>query len=1049
MRRVLVVLAACLLPMVMFAENHGKLIGGEPTLKWEDGGMDFFMMFNSLIDDQKTLYKETDNRQADTCILESSFELTEQYVPIDAIIEKAYLVWMGAVDPTKFDQPTDNQVHLKFTSAFKEFTTPNKTYSYEQDVIVGAAGKLLTDTSSFEFEGMKYTDKVTTGCSETQSGTEKDGEVGYFTYRTDITDIFTKINTDYLPNGGISGTYDKGEKTPANSSNPFYGTWTVSGLDCTDNEIYKCKTTMVSSWAIIFVYRSAYVSSKKIYVYEGLGSVQFTESIAKVSGFELPKNPIVRLTSMIAEGDPKLADPTRPPAEGVFLKGDGASIWYLLTNDCNNLEGMSYEVYNSKSSLYGWNPDINIVSCVTGKQGGPSYFGIDADTFVLNAEEDVNLQEHLALGKKSMDVKLAVNQDAIFTNFLVVSVDTKTPAFDIPPEYSTTLFPDGKEKSSCSCQADEVKNPSWCEDRPMYYIIKVQNWGTNVAKNVMVSDELSSDLEYIPGSTEMNQRVDGVVKGYTKIADKAGGISPLTGEGIKVADQMDICNLADGVANEDRCSDWVEVRFLVKPKTGTPKHAKIPNTAVIKEQGASEEYKTNSSFPHYLTLGTCKDVSQCAQPSADKCTEMPREDECSETKPCPSEYQECVEGKCVINPDKVCEDSTVDFAAGKNSPVNEGSSIIISVKPDPKEKFIVGQVAFKSDTCVATKAYFLKMFALKVDRFDDSNIQLSNMELVYDKDADGIADSGEPVIATVSQVDQFNQVAFRPETNNVFPGKTLHHFLIRADVSYAAEEIKNDAKFQFSVEGKGSFLFEDRGEVTVKGSEIKFPTYLLEPTTGYFIVTKGDKDPAVPPVKDMNAALMPVLQLRTKATDIVNKINAITVKIPTAAGYEKLGEGITKLALYVDLNKNGLLDAGDTPLGESSDFKDPMSYTFENLATALSYKAGEEKFLLVAADFNFKLEDGKEYKTINDYPKAKLMIQNGGVILQDKTQKPLELPIYSKDYIFECTESWCKESKKDCSCSIVETEGNALSMTLIALGFAALLLALRRRLLQK
>ncbi|HQM84846.1 MAG TPA: hypothetical protein PLD55_09225, partial [bacterium] len=81
---------------VIFADIEGTMIGGEPYESWEDGGQDFFVMFNSNIDNKLVLFGEDpDNPQGDTCVDSSSFMLDKFHIPEDAIIEKAYLVWMG------------------------------------------------------------------------------------------------------------------------------------------------------------------------------------------------------------------------------------------------------------------------------------------------------------------------------------------------------------------------------------------------------------------------------------------------------------------------------------------------------------------------------------------------------------------------------------------------------------------------------------------------------------------------------------------------------------------------------------------------------------------------------------------------------------------------------------------------------------------------------------------------------------------------------------------------------------------------------------------
>ncbi|HRZ80394.1 MAG TPA: hypothetical protein P5044_10325, partial [bacterium] len=521
------------------AEIYGKMIGGEPYASWEDGGQDFFVMFNSNIDNQITMLDDDpENPQGDTCVTESVFTLTDFHIPEDAIIEKAYLVWMGAVDPSKLDQPTDNSVKLKFTQSTENPVT------YEQVITVGETGKLLSEgdedtEKTFEFESITFTDDVTIGCSESSIGsTLADQNLGYFTYRADITDFFTSVME-------ANAAAEKSEEKM------FYGDYTFSDLECTESDHYRCKTTMVSAWSVFFVYRSKNIRPKKIYFYNGLAFVQGDKSIAQVSGFELPKFPVVRLTSMIAEGDPKLVEPSLPP-EGIFLQGEGASSKFRLYNDCNLLMGTYVEIFNSISSIVNWNPDAateDKIKCVSGPDDATMNFGIDVDTFLLDSETNINLQEHLKKGNTAMDISLSVNQDAIFTNFMVLSVDNKGSNFDIPPEASDTTksklnFPLDREKHFCACGSDDDgKEPDYyCEtvssSREFYYFIKVQDWGDEDAEDVVVTDELDKQLEYIAGSTEMATQYDSETDTYvdwTVIPDKNGGVFPLSGTGYKVS----------------------------------------------------------------------------------------------------------------------------------------------------------------------------------------------------------------------------------------------------------------------------------------------------------------------------------------------------------------------------------------------------------------------------------------------------------------------------------------------------------------------------------
>ena len=114
MRTVCALLFTALSLPLMLVAIEGTPIDDEPHETWKDNRYGYFVLFNSLIDDQVTLVTETTNRQADTCIEASSFTLTGEHIPLEPEVEKAYFIWMGAVDPAKFNDPTDNAVHLKF-----------------------------------------------------------------------------------------------------------------------------------------------------------------------------------------------------------------------------------------------------------------------------------------------------------------------------------------------------------------------------------------------------------------------------------------------------------------------------------------------------------------------------------------------------------------------------------------------------------------------------------------------------------------------------------------------------------------------------------------------------------------------------------------------------------------------------------------------------------------------------------------------------------------------------------------------------------------------
>ena len=735
--RLFILIFIALFPFIIFAEAgiiEGKMPGGTPAMKWEDGSNDFFVMFNSFVDNKIKLYgeDETLNPQGDTCVAESSYSLTEKIVPDDAIIVKAYLVWMGAVDPAKFDQPTDNSVHLKFVSSAEvetndsdsisdedvsnndadsqempDIDTPGMVafatpYIYESDETVGTVGKKIGESSTVEFESIKFNTDVQTGCSETSVGSSTKADKAYFTYRKDITDFFKKIQED-------------GTNAGLNSGQSLYGKYTLSGLDCTNNDIYKCDTTMVSQWAIFVVYQSQKIkTSKKIYVYPGLAYVQGKVSTATVSGFELPQNPILRLTTMIAEGDPGLFNP-QMPKEGIFLQGQGATSQYALKNKCNPPVKTYYEIYNSVSSVIGWNPDVpadQLIECKDGVHDPEMNYGIDVDTFLLNSEEDINLQEHLHRGNTSMKIKLSVNKDAIFTNFMILSIDTKAPSYDVPETAKQMPWPYDREKHYCMCKPKNSDKDYFCGERPFYYLIKVENWGDNVAENVVVIDNLPDKLTYIPGTTEMATAFDekkGYFVNWQKIPDKSGGVFPLSGEGYKVADKLDICN-----QKTNTCSDLRFIRFKVKTKNHPSKNEVIYNTAIIKDSTGGDGYKTNKSYPLILANGDCEPIESCKEPEIKNnpaCGGWDTDNECETDSDCPNFFK-CVaqdSGKqCVENIDRLCTGAKITVEEGKNSPAKGDSSSVIIPKDNDGLPLTVAQFTLISDdSCLDTNTFSL------------------------------------------------------------------------------------------------------------------------------------------------------------------------------------------------------------------------------------------------------------------------------------------------------------------------------------------------------
>jgi uncharacterized repeat protein (TIGR01451 family) len=1047
-------------------EEYGRKMSGAPYESWEEGGNDFFVMFNTLLEDNVQYKEDTSsgelNPQGDTCLEESSFTLSNNHIPDDAIIDKAYLVWMGAVEPkdeleeneNNMLKPTDNVVRLDFSapSVVENDVELFSSYTYGVDVQGGtnaSVGNRLDDEPGFEFEGFHFTPQsgLLKNCSENSDAepvSYESAEIGYFTYRKDITSFFAKIQEDgkLLGGEGSTGKLD---------GQSLYGTYTFSGLDCTDHEYYRCNTTMLSGWSILLVYRSGQISSKKIYLYDGFSFMKGTSSYADVSGFELPKNPVFRLTAVTGEGDPATLRSPSYPDEAISIKGGSADSYFPLINECNTYkngvdDSNGYEIFNSNSSIASWDPSEDIfITCRSAESDESVNFGMDVDTFVLDAEKDENLEEHLAAGTTSMTLKFTVNSDAILTNFMVTSVDTRTPAFDIPPESELFPFPNDREKHFCACRDEsETAGDYYCPDRPFYYFIKIQNWGTNVAENVKIIDDLDSNLEYVPGTTEVASNFNeelGYFDDWSPIEDGEGGVFPLSGEGAIVDSSIAKCNIQDYT-----CPETTLVRFLVKPKAGTPKHAVIENSAIISANLNEGGYKTNKSFPLQLRASnTCLSEAACPQPTKEQCGGVfvsgDGEPECLKDglPDCPSPYTCNSSFKCVEDEEKMCRGATVKVAEGFNTPDSD-SSILIT-KDNDGDHLVAGQFSITTDSCESDRQFSFDSLKVTLEK-SDNNIVLSDLELYLDVNGDGVKDADDVLLSNTSAVtgtiaefiiDEVNgERLLGKDKRGWIKGKTLHNFIVLAKVDYLGDTVGQSVSFNFYLGSSGSLEMHDAGNLNVNftsnsdDGSIQFAEYEIEPDGNYFVVTRGANDPSVPERSEINSDI-PVLQLRMKPKQGTNSITSIKFSVPEDDKYALFGEEIKKLSIYLDTDADGVGDG--EPVGVITNFDGPRIARFKDLE-GLDFQEGETKYLVVNCEFNLQ-EDSV----------ARVSLYGGGIELQDKSLTPIGLPIHSKEFSAICfDEASCGElidnssPATGCECSFVPSEDGEFN------GFAAFIL---------
>ncbi|HPS31774.1 MAG TPA: hypothetical protein PLZ43_16075 [bacterium] len=595
-------------------------------LKWEEGSRDYFVMFKSLLlnmNQTKCLGQDCEpgqdkagNPQADKCMdqaVGSTYTLQGSQIPSDAYVESAYLVWTSTLDRPKLDDPVDNKVTLTFNGK-------DSGVAYSQEIV--GPEHHLNESDGFTYEGKKLEFPLMNGygkpfqectidadCAQAIGSYSEcvpnfDGKLycglrqGAYTYRIDVTDFFKTVHEKGLESGVTLSGYQ------------LLGNYTVTGMDCTESDHYLAISGMIGGWALIIVYTSEEILPKKIYIYDDLDIYQYRYSDINVTGFELPTDANVHMTLHTLEGDPGLTGVTASPNESLQIKGAQMADWVQIQNLCNPAAADTFgnpytEIYNSVSSVYGW--AVEFPFCIGNNQDPNSLeYSMDVDTFFISATDPL-FEPHLQRGDTNLWLRVSANMDGIYTNFLILSIDTRAVKFDIPANAET---PDGREKNACTCSNEK---DMFCDNSSFYFMIKVQNWGDNAALNVKVKDELSSEVNYVSGTTEMATEIDdsGNGKNWEIIPDGEGGTFPLSGDYI-VKDLMEPCNLASMT-----CTDSVLIRFKVKPRDGLPKNAVIKNSAEITDN-AGTPYKTNSSVPVRLTMDAGCD-SSCTAATQEKC----------------------------------------------------------------------------------------------------------------------------------------------------------------------------------------------------------------------------------------------------------------------------------------------------------------------------------------------------------------------------------------------------------------------------------------------
>ena len=979
-RKITKLITLLFIPAFLIAGTLGPDVSKyrDEELKWEDGAYGYHVMFKTLLEN---LTADGDNPQADACISESTgstYTLDASHVPTDAYVERAFLVWSGAVPIANINDPTDNEVFFSYNSTDGQISL--------NETIKAKKAYKITESADFEFDAFRDLENP---------------NHSYFTYRVDVTEFFKTI-------------HDKGRDLGFEYDGySLFGDYNLSGLTCASDSSYIGSTEMVSGWSLVMIYTSTEISPKKIYFYDGFKAYWHEESEINVTGFEFPTDPEVRLTLISHEGDPNLALLENPNGgsvipEGLQVQGDQVG-WLLISNTCNpkaqksdGITTLYYtEIYNSISSVYGW-ADID-PTCIGGTPPVWDYehieYAMDVDTFVMDSSTDGSYAAHFNKGGQRIALRIGANQDQTITNMLVVSVDTKAPMFDIPGK---------EEKVACTPANADGK---WCETGEHTFAIRIQNWGDDITPPVIVKDTIPEGMEYVPGSTQYATEfdtVDGekIAKKWIKIPDLGDGEFPLV-SGFKVADTIDFCEVGDDYLT---CKNLIVVRFRATVSSGTDKKAVLENVATIDTTGFPT-YKTNLGLPVKLTLepSSCVtdaakiDLSQCGGEYIPGCTS---DSECLKTQVCDLE-----QGICVKNPDlKECKDSVVTAAIGKNSPVSE--TIFIA----PQEGLVMGQVALTEQS--GTDCYYnLTQVVLKV-KVDDPNIRLSNFKLAYDANQNGYYDpdieveEDEEVDAIIATVDSLNDgyATFSvSEASGILFANKINNLLFIVDAAYKeGENISTDATFLPTIEEEG-ILLSDEGSAKLNGLPLDFSEFQFEPENK-FIVTKGMKDPAVPEKKDMNGT-HDILQLKVTSKTTDDKITSLKVKLGKS-DMASFGTGLKNISIWEDTDNDG---KGDTEIIKATTTDSVQIHDFKDLSFTVS--ADQPKYLTIRADLSLSDKDYFQLQVIS-------------VDIESDRGPVLGIPVNSKEYNYVCDPQFEDCGGDDgCACTMVPAEENPESIS--------------------
>lgn len=352
----------------------------------------------------------------------------------------------------------------------------------------------------------------------------------YYTYRVDVTDIIRRHSVT--------------------EGKPLNGSYTVSNFAGYAGEPYLKRQVVVGGWSIVMVYSipetpGSPVDPKRIYLYTIFAKARNEVLALTPSGFLAPQGASAKMTLFVGEGDDSISGMGLDGNFSEQLRFNGTPLF----DSCNPIDNVFNSTVNTNLPPSAGNCRQNVYS-------------VDLDTFFIS-------DDLLKMGDTDAEVEISVGQDLVITNYIILSISTKRPDFDIPNEPEKT--------------ASVPSGDSLYPGQTFTYYIHVENNGDDVATKVRVRDELPSVVEYVPGTTVVVEPNSD----RRQVPDGPGGSAPCL-TGIDIVDSM-----PPGRAYRRT----VEIGVRLKTEAqGVTKETLVENTAEI-ISGRGDAYYTNGGIP--------------------------------------------------------------------------------------------------------------------------------------------------------------------------------------------------------------------------------------------------------------------------------------------------------------------------------------------------------------------------------------------------------------------------------------------------------------------